>query len=71
MVELWGDPHVEFHVKLVVVRDEWSGHSSARNNVHHWCFDLFQTEANVFQSFFCYSLLCFYAKKVKSAAGYL
>lgn len=52
MVELWGDPHVEFHVKLVVVRDEWSGHSSARNNVHHWCFDLFQTEANVFALFF-------------------
>lgn len=35
MVQLWGNPHVEVHVQLVVVGDEGPSYSAAWDEVHH------------------------------------
>ena len=39
-VQLWSNPHVQFHVEVVVVCGERLSWGSTRDYVHHWCFHL-------------------------------
>lgn len=42
VVELRSNPHIQVHVQVIMISNEWAGHCTTRNNVHHWRLNLKQ-----------------------------